>query len=222
MEGPHLKPQLGSHLRLVPPTALPTEDDLALVRALNDPSSRGAAAQAVVRRYGPMVHRILKRSLGPGADVQDVTQEVFLRLFRRVPTLNDPQAFKQFVISITINVLKWELRRREVRRIVGLQPAFDDVAGFSEGVDPDAREALRRFDDILKKLSSHERALFVLRHMEELSLPEVASATNVSLATAKRHLDKVWKRITLAVAKDPCLMRYLPAPVGDEKVDRHE
>src|SRR5207244_2962735 len=49
-------------------------------------------------RYAPLVHRIVSRALGPDAEVEDVTQEIFYRLFARVRTLRKPEALRSFVV----------------------------------------------------------------------------------------------------------------------------
>jgi len=82
--------------------------DAELIRALraDDP---GAAA-ALWARYSPPVGRVLAKALGPGLEIEDLTQEVFLRVFRRLPSLRDPSALRAFVLAVAMNVLKWELR----------------------------------------------------------------------------------------------------------------
>ena len=60
-------------------------DDATLARALIGRSP--AAPRVAWKRFAPMVRRILRRSLGPEGDIEDVVQDVFLCLFERVPTL---------------------------------------------------------------------------------------------------------------------------------------
>jgi RNA polymerase sigma-70 factor, ECF subfamily len=176
---------------------------------------RGApwAAEEAWNRYAPMVHDLLRRGLGPGADLDDVVQEVFLRLFRKVPTLRDATALRSFVFSIGARVMRWQLRRRMMRRWVGLSPTGDlpDVA--QPPVDVEAREALRRLYALLEKLSPVDRTIFVLRQSEELSLPEIANAVEMSLSTVKRRLGRVSARMARLVRADPQLSAYVS--IGD-------
>src|SRR5262249_52308915 len=79
-----------------------------------------SATEEAWRRYAPMVSGMLRRGLGPRADVDDATQEVFLRLFRRIDSLRDATALRAFVVSVTVRVMKWQLRRRYIRRWVRL------------------------------------------------------------------------------------------------------
>jgi RNA polymerase sigma-70 factor (ECF subfamily) len=184
-------------------------DDAQLVLALRDGKDHRPAANEIFRRYAPMVLRILKRSLGMGADVQDVVQEVFLRFFSRARRIEKPESMKHFLISVTIHVLKWELKRREVRRIMGLRPDPEPVDP-PPAVEPDldARAALRRFERVLNELPHRDRIVFTLRFLERLTLPEVAEALGVSLATAKRHIERARRAVTTALAGDPVLADF--------------
>src|SRR5688572_16385968 len=88
--------------------------DLELAHALL--AGDTAAAELAWDRYAPLVHGIVTRALGPDAEVEDVTQEIFYRLFSRIGTLRKPEALRSFVISFAVRIVKWELRRRRARR----------------------------------------------------------------------------------------------------------
>src|SRR5436853_6666711 len=97
----------------IPPA--PSEQ-IALVDALG----RGEpwAAQEVWDRHAGTVRRLMARALGPRPEVEDLTQEVFMRVFSRIGVLRDAGALREFVIAVAVNALKRELRRRWVRRNV--------------------------------------------------------------------------------------------------------
>ena len=209
----------GRRLVLVPSTnaALAAADDPTLVAALieRDPQ----APRVLWKRYAPMVHRILRRALGPGHDLEDLAQEVFLCVFEKIRTLREPRALKAFVISVTVLTASHELRRRRVRRWVHLSdaaPVADDRVVYP---DADAREALVRFYRILDRVNAVDRTAFALRFMEGLELGEVAAATGMSLATVKRRLGRVWVRVSLLVERDPLLVDYLSG-LGDDGAGR--
>jgi RNA polymerase sigma-70 factor (ECF subfamily) len=184
-------------------------EDAALVRALI--AGEPDAPRALWRRFAPLVFRILRRTLGPGQDIEDLVQEIFFCVFGKVSALREPAALRQFVLSIAAITARNEIRRRWLRRWsrlaskenVGKEPAFD--------VDMDAREALRRFYGVLDRLSADHRTLFVLRFMEGLSLRDVAAASGMSLATAKRRLARARARVRLLVERDPILCDYITA-----------
>jgi RNA polymerase sigma-70 factor (ECF subfamily) len=156
-----------------------------------------------------MVFGLLERTLGPRGDAEDVMQEVFLRVYARAHTLQQPSALRSFVYSVAIRVLKWELRRRRVRRFLMLSGSGELPEVPSEGVSPEARDLLRRFYAMLEKLSAEERLLFSLRHLEKLAVREVGEALRISPATVKRRLAGVASRVSSLVAADPALQGYL-------------
>lgn len=183
------------------------DDDAALARALIE--RRPTAPAALWGRFSPMVHRMLRRTLGPSHDIDDVVQDVFMCVFQKVGGLREPRALRAFIISVTALTARYELRRRWVGRWVrlGREPDRPDVRAFHP--DPEAREAITRFYAILDRVKPTDRTAFVLRYIEGLELAEVADATETSLATAKRRIARVWKRVSLLVERDPALAHYL-------------
>lgn len=192
-------------------------DDAALVRALVD--GNAAAAAAVWDRYAALVRGILRRSIGPDAEVEDAVQDVFLRFFKQIGGLRDPAALRPFLIGITLHVAGSELRRRRVRRWLRLT---DDgtlperaTASATLADDGEARAALRRLYAILDRLDDAGRLVFVLRHIEGLELTELAAALDTSLATTKRRLAKVTTRVLAMVERDPALSEYVGVRMRD-------
>lgn len=203
-----------THVNVVqsPVSDLAEVDDEALARAFLDGDER--APRVVWDRFSPMVRRILRRSLGPAAEVEDLLQEVFLRVHQKTPGLRNPKVFRAFIISIATFEARHELRRRWVRQKLGLK--YEQASPLELRVvhpDPDGREALLRFYRILDRLNARDRTAFVLRFMEGLELTEVADAIGVSVATTKRCLTHAWTRIRRHVERDPYLVDYL-APLA--------
>jgi RNA polymerase sigma-70 factor (ECF subfamily) len=183
------------------------DPDEALVHALIAKQSH--AARVVWQRFSPMVRRIVRRTLGPVSDAEDLVQDVFMQLFTKVHTLRDPKLLKAFTISITTLTLRRELRRRKLRSWLGLRP--DPLAVDLRVVYPDpvGRAALERFYSVLDRLDARERTAFALRFIEGLTMNDVAAALGVSLATAKRSLAHAQRRVLLHVERDPLLADYL-------------
>jgi RNA polymerase sigma-70 factor, ECF subfamily len=168
---------------------------------------RPAAIAELFDRYGSLVRRMLTRTLGSAHDVDDLAQETFLTVIRRCRTLRDVDAFDSFVIGVAIRVAKNEVRKRRLRRMVGLDQAVEVAA--APGHDPIAREGVRRLYLALDRLDAASRVLFVLRHVEELELTELAKADACSLATVKRRLARAEQRFEAIAAGDPVLRSFL-------------
>lgn len=182
-------------------------DDAELVAALRAHDERAYTAAWV--ELGPMVRRLVTRFFGAGADTPDLSQEVFLRLFRRIGELRNPSGLRGFVVSICLGVARNELRRARVRRWVRLTPGGDLPDAPVAGPDLEAREALRRLYAILDGVSVQDRSLFVARFFEKMEIAEVAVAHGLSYGTAKRHVARATLRINRRIERDPLLAKYL-------------
>jgi RNA polymerase sigma-70 factor (ECF subfamily) len=198
----------GAKILVLPAADLSTVDDTGLVRAILDGDPR--APRILWDRYARLVYRILRRSLGQQNEVEDLVQEVFLNLFRRLPTLRDPRTLPAFLVTMTTLTLRHELRRRWVRRCM-LLGAKEDIDPDLRAVhpNPEARQAVARLYAILDRIGREERMAFVLRFIEGMELTEVATALGLSLATAKRRLVHARARVDHHIANDRGLAAYL-------------
>jgi len=209
-------------LRLVPARdGRPDEErptkDAGLVQALRAGDPRAPAA--LWARYSPSVGRVLAKALGPTIEVEDLTQEVFLRVFGRLPSLRDPSALRAFVLGVAMNVLKWELRRRWIGRRVRLSGTGELPDIESTPADAEARHALLRCYRILDTLPTKERMAFVLRCMEGMTIEEAAEALGVSISTAKRWVSRGAAKVAAQVTSDADLCSFF---AGDRKESSHE
>jgi RNA polymerase sigma-70 factor (ECF subfamily) len=201
------RPESSSSLVFLPSATLAGADDATLVKGLCEDDPR--ATREAWHRFGPMVHRLLLRTLGPEGDLEDLSQEVFITFFDRVKTLRDPRTVTAFLMSITTYRIRYYLRWRWLRRWLFLSGRTEPVDLRSVEQAPEAREALVRFFKVLDRLNPVDRTAFTLRFVEELELREVAAAINLSLATTKRRLARAWKRVARLVRNDPSLEQFL-------------
>lgn len=179
--------------------------DAELVAALVQ--GRPEAYRTVWDRFSPLVGGVLRRSLGPD-ELEDVQQEVFSCLFRRMSTLRDPLALRPFVIAITLNTVKYERRRRRRRARVGLipDPAQLNVADRDQ---PASKLAFARFTRLVRQLAAREQATFVYRFIDGMTLSQIAKAMHISEPTARRSFSRAWARMQKWAARDPFLNDYL-------------
>ncbi len=196
--------------------AVAYEDDAAFVRALAD--GHPPAAAAAWDKFAPLVRGLLWKAIGPGSDIDDLLQDVFLTLFKRVRDLRDPSALTSFVVGITIRTARSELRRRRLRRWLLLSDDGELPEVAAAASDHAGRQALRSFYAILDKLDPEARLVFVLRHTDGLELTEMAISLGCSLATVKRRLAKATERVLVHVRRDPVLLAFL----GPENIARYE
>jgi RNA polymerase sigma-70 factor (ECF subfamily) len=177
------------------------------------------ARREIWTRYAGQVRRYLARALGrPSPDVEDLTQEVFLRIFTRRAAIRRPEALREFTMGIAVRVLKWNLRSRWIRRIVGLSAdgELPDVIA-DRGAEEETNDALRRCRLILDSLGTRERVAFSLRFLEEMTMEEVAETMDLSLSTAKRLVNGATASIAEQVGHDSDLRRYFLDKSGGSK-----
>jgi RNA polymerase sigma-70 factor, ECF subfamily len=167
------------------------------------------AQREIWYRFAPMVFGLLRRTLGARQDPEDLLQEVFLRVFGRLHTLESLQALRSFIYSFAVRVVGEELRRHRVRsRLAALfLPPAEEPA--TPHVDFESRELLGRIQGVLDRMNGRHRAVFVLRRLEGMELSEVAANLDLSLATVKRDLDKAHQFVLQALDRDERLREGL-------------
>jgi RNA polymerase sigma-70 factor, ECF subfamily len=149
----------------------------------------------IIEQHQRMVFRTLSRLTGSG-DVEDLAQEVFLRLFRGLPGFRHDASVSTFLYRIIVNVVRDEWRRLEqARRSVSIdaEPALrESLAGPSQ--DPslqlDQAGLLGALEQCLGELDVEERAALTLFYQEELTYEQVAAALNLPLGTVKTRLHR--------------------------------
>jgi len=158
------------------------------------------------------VNRLVWRLLGADTEHDDVVHDVFCSLLAGVGRVREPAALNGWVRAVTANTVRSVLRRRRLTRLLGLGSSEADPDRF-EGVcdDVDGRRLVSEVYSILDGLPADLRVVFVLRHFEQLTLPEVASAAGCSLATAKRRLKRARNRFARAAASVDGLAERLQA-----------
>ena len=103
--------------------------------------------------------------------------------------------------------MKWELRRRRARRWLTLSETGELPDNQLLYVTADTRYALRRLYRLLDQLATRDRLVLVLRHVEGMTLEEIAEALSISLATVKRSLQYGAARLSALVDSDAALRK---------------
>jgi len=156
----------------------------------------------MIERYSTIVRRSLYRVLGTTVDLDDLEQDTFVTVLARCHTLRDPDALRSFVVSVAMRLARNELRKRAIRRFVGLDVL--DNSGVPAH-DPAAAQYARHVYAALDQLEPGARIAFVLRHVEGCELTETAAACGCSLATVKRWLTRAETRLRELASQDSVL-----------------
>ncbi|HEY0714332.1 MAG TPA: sigma-70 family RNA polymerase sigma factor [Polyangia bacterium] len=204
---PHLHSTRAPHLRAA------TSDDerraleLRLAHALIN--GDGSAAGVLWDHFSPLVRGLIVRALGPGEDVQDALQDVFMRVFEKGRSLRDPNMLRSYVVAVTVHYVRSQFRYRRVRRLFRdqNQKMAEDSGWASES--PAERLALRALYRALDRLPASERLAFTLRFFEGMEIAEAAVMADLSVATFKRRLVAAKARLWQLTGEDPFLAPYL-------------
>jgi RNA polymerase sigma-70 factor (ECF subfamily) len=185
-------------------------DDAALVAAIRE--GRSGAKAEFFNRYARHIERVVTHLIGFDPDLADILQETYTLAFASLPSLKDASALKPWLLGIATRtarkVLRTRSRRRWLRHFVD-----DDEAARHEPLvlptDTETVHALHAVYAILDRFSVEERIIFALRFVEGMELEEVARASGVSLATAKRKLRRAEDRFLAAAANNPLLFERI-------------
>jgi len=129
---------------------------------------------------------LLGLGVRPG-DVDDVCQEVFLIVHRRLPEF-DGHALRSWLYAICLRVASEYRRSARVRREVSVEQIPDSEAPAGQFDAVLGRQLSARLLTVLDRLDDDKRAAFVLYEIEELALKEVAAALECPLQTAYSRL----------------------------------
>lgn len=179
---------MGAVQRLRPKEPTSIADADLVLRALDGDRS---AEDLLYRRHAPRVTRTVVRLLGARQDAEDVVHDAYVAAFETLPRLREPAAFGGWLLKIAITKVRRVIRRRRLRRALGLLPGGDDATLerlASDAVSPQVRAELAVIDSILARLPADQRIAWMLRMVEGHRLEDVAELTGCSLATAKRRI----------------------------------
>jgi len=190
------------------------DPDLELVQALQsgDPAARRKALTALYDRHQRRVFNVAMRVLGDWGAAQDVAQDVFMNLERRVRTFRSDASFVSWVYRIAVN-RAIDHRRREARRPaarmgdipVGLEDS--GLPGRSRADAPDQglgrADVQQRVQEALLRLSPKLRAIAVLRYVEGLSYEQLAEALDCSMGTVKSRLNRAHAALSRDLGPPP-------------------
>jgi RNA polymerase sigma-70 factor (ECF subfamily) len=160
--------------------ALTAEDDVA-------------AFETLYRRHAPFALNLAVRLQGNATDVEDVVHDAFIRARARLLDLREPSAFRAWLGSIVVRLVRSRLRRRRLLVTLGLvhsgEPVdLDTVASPDAG--PESRALLAQVYALLGTMQSDDRIAWTLRYVERHRLEGVAELAGCSLATAKRRISR--------------------------------
>jgi RNA polymerase sigma factor (sigma-70 family) len=167
--------------------------------------------EQVVRDHQEMVFRTLLRLTGSREHLDDLAQDVFLRLYRALPSFRGEALITTYLYRIAVNVAQdeWKRRRRDRNTHVSLS---DDTSGWEDRLAHPDRNAEQQMEESefaqvleeqLQCLSEIERTILVLYHQEERSYDQIAYALGMPIGTVRTHLHRGRKKLREGLQQRP-------------------
>ena len=167
------------------------------------PVSANLSFEQVVQENQVMVFRTLYRLTGSREHIDDLAQEVFLRLYKALPNFRGESLVTTYIYRIAVNVAQneWKRQKRADRPLVSMS---DETSAWEERLEHPDRNAEQQMEDgefrlrveeQLQELSGVERTVLVLYHQEERSYEQIAAALNMPIGTIRTHLHRGRKKL---------------------------
>ena len=162
------------------------------------------AWEEIVQRYNRRIYNICYRFAGSADDAQDLTQEVFIKMYRTLSSYDPGRAaFMTWLTTITRNLLVDHFRKTKQERMTesldGASSEHEDAMPLSDKIPdkaapPDARvqsrEAGETVHHALQKLSPELREAVILRDLQDMDYREIAAVLKVPEGTVKSRINR--------------------------------
>lgn len=156
--------------------------------------------RAIFREHAPFVWRVLRRLGVAEADVEDVAQETFLVVHRRLADFEGRSQLRTWIYGICVRVASDHRRRAHVRREQATDRPPERVGSAPQPKELEQRQARALLDAALARLDGDKRAVFVLYEIEEVPMKEIADAVGCPLQTAYSRLHAARRELREALA----------------------
>jgi RNA polymerase sigma-70 factor, ECF subfamily len=160
------------------------------------------AFRELVDRYKNLVFGVVARSLGDPARVEDLAQEVFLRIYRGLPYFRGDAKLTTWIYRIMLNLLSQDAERRRGSREVAFDP--DTPAHEPRTYDRTTSdlELRDRLEKALARLPANYRLLIAGHYLRDVKYEELAEALGMPVGTVKTHLHRAKKQLRALLETD--------------------
>ncbi len=181
-------------MRLLVDTEVTVKDDFTLIKEVQ--AGNNNSFELLVARYQNQVANLIFMKMGRSEDVEDIAQEVFIRVFRSLPKFKFNSSFFSWIYRITLNLCIDEIRKRKIRRMLSLdfltEDALEKNKKGNEVINPsDSVLSKERKDMVhraMNRLSKEHREILLLREYQDLSYDEIAEALGLTLQAVKSRI----------------------------------
>jgi RNA polymerase sigma factor (sigma-70 family) len=171
-----------------------------------------AAITELVRRYAPLLLRVMLHQVRAREDAYDLVQQTFLQLHRSKGDFRSGAQLRPWLLTIAVNLRHRHFRRTGVREALPLEPYALERSHF--GLAADAAEAGCDVRTVLAGLPPDQRDVIVLHWIEGFSFPEVALVVGASLSAVKVRAHRGYVALRKILADDALDAEPAPSSRG--------
>lgn len=147
------------------------------------------ALESLFNYYYPRLYNFSRSFLKLEEGIDDILQEVFIKIWEHRKEIKSPDTFNSFIFTISRNLLLNELRRRlnddKIRNKLYAKSVCEEYL-LSEKVE--LNELKEKIDQLIQELPERQQNIFVLSRVEGLSNREIAKKLNISEKTVEYHI----------------------------------
>ena len=169
-----------------------------------EPALGAIDVATIHREHGNFVWRSLQRLGIRPSDLEDVFQEVFIVVQRRLHTFDGSSKVSTWLFGVCFRIASAQRRRSWYRRLVSIERQNEELGSPASEL-PDAllaqREARAVLDRALDKMDLAKRAVFVMYELDELSTDEIADILGVPLGTVHSRLHAARKQFEAIIVR---------------------
>ena len=152
-----------------------------------------SAHEALVNQFSAMVFRLISRFFRTREDVEDIAQDVFLKLFARIHQVHPDENFPGWLARVTVNTCYDELRKTRRRR-AAIETYGPEIAG-EQTVAPAEPDSIGKARLALQRLDPKLRIPLVLKEVDEMSVEEIARTMGLTQTNVKVRLFRARKKL---------------------------
>lgn len=179
-------------------------DPLADLVARAQRGDRAALSDLIAQTQG-RVYNLAYQILGNPQEAEDLTQEVFVRVWRALPHFRGESKFTTWLHAITTNACLNRRRalRRELEAQVDTQGMLDELPSADENPAQDAlhQDEQARLWELVERLPDKYRLVLTLFYQQQLSYQEISQLLTLPLGTVKAHLNRARTALAASLRK---------------------
>ena len=184
--------------------------------------------EELISRYADKAYGMASRLVRNPEDAEEVIQDVFTTVFRKVEGFEGKSSFSSWLYRITVNAALMKIRKRKQERAVLIEdvmPSFKDSAALrvneSQNADHLAyrRQLGEALKDAISRLPEEYRPVYLLRDVDGLSSEEVGKILGISIPAVKSRLHRSRLMLRRRLAKLYRELGLVPSPGEGDKVE---